>query len=157
MSPTSNHPVRPFWNCQASEMVAVLRQTQGKAQTFAQRVPITTTTTGNHCVGYDNVQDFLQHPALETVLICSRTRPESHLAMAGQLVAAAGKDCYILKNQWVNVPLKRCKTFNAFKSQQFHYVSLISVAPIHELKRSITRYSRMVRLARTFPKFSIVC
>ena len=115
----------PFWKCQGSELVAVMRRTPGKAQEFAQRVPTTTTNGNRCCVGYDNVQEFLQHPGLEAVYIC--TRPGSHLAMA-ELVAAAGKACYIEK------PVGRCSAetlqiMQLFQSKQLPlYTAYISRA-----------------------------
>ncbi len=83
----------PFWKCNGSELVAVMRRTPGKAQEFAKKkVP-------NPCVGYDNLQEFLQHPGLQAVYIC--TRPGTHLEI-GEQVAQAGKACYVEK------PVGRC-------------------------------------------------
>ena len=83
----------PFWKCDGSELVAVMRRTPGKAEEFAQNVP------GNNCVGYDNLEQMLQHPGLQAVYVC--TRPGSHVEIGTQ-VAEAGKACYIEK------PAGRC-------------------------------------------------
>jgi 1,5-anhydro-D-fructose reductase (1,5-anhydro-D-mannitol-forming) len=86
----------PFWKCHGSELVAVMRRTPGKAQEFAQmQVP----GGSGKCVGYENLQEFLEHPGLQAVYVC--TRPGTHLEIAKQ-VAAANKACYIEK------PVGRC-------------------------------------------------
>lgn len=84
----------PFWKCHGSELVAVMRRTPGKAQEFAQTI-----VPGGNCVGYDNLQEFLQHPGLQAVYVC--TRPGTHFEIAQQ-VAAARKACYVEK------PVGRC-------------------------------------------------
>lgn len=100
MSKTSRPPIRwgivglgdvtrqksgpPFWKCQGSELVAVMRRTPGKAQEFARQVP--------GCVGYDDLESFLQHPGLDAVYVA--TRPGTHLEICK---AAAGKFVYVEK------------------------------------------------------------
>lgn len=72
-----------------------MRRTPGQAAAWAKKnVP------GGQCVGYDNLQDFFQHPGgLDAVYIS--TRPGTHLELAKQ-VASAGKAVYIEK------PVGRC-------------------------------------------------
>lgn len=72
-----------------------MRRTPGKAAEFASKVP------GGNCVGYETLDDFLQHPGLDAIYVS--TRPGTHLEIC-QEVAAAGKDisCYIEK------PVGRC-------------------------------------------------
>ena len=87
----------PFWKCQGSELVAVMRRTPGKATEFAKRVP---TKEGKPpCLGYDNLDDFLKHPGLEAVYVA--TRPGTHASIAKK-VAEAGLACYVEK------PVGRC-------------------------------------------------
>lgn len=73
--------------------MAVMRRTPGKAAEFASKVP------GGNCVGYETLDDFLQHPGLDAIYVS--TRPGTHLKIC-QKVAAARKDCYIEK------PVGRC-------------------------------------------------
>ena len=82
----------PFWKCQGSELVAVMRRTPGKATEFAKRVP---TKEGKPpCVGYNDLDDFLKHPGLEAVYVA--TRPGTHASIAKK-VAEAGLACYVEK------------------------------------------------------------
>jgi len=83
----------PFWKCNGSELVAVMRRTPGKAEEFAANVP------GGKCVGYQDIEEFLQHPGLDAVYVS--TRPGTHLEIC-QKVAKAGKACYVEK------PVGRC-------------------------------------------------
>lgn len=78
----------PFWKCQGSELVAVMRRTPGKAKEYAEQVP------GGQCVGYDNLDAFLQHPGLEAVYVA--TQPGTHLEIC-KAAAAAGKIVYVEK------------------------------------------------------------
>ena len=87
----------PFWKCQGSELAAVMRRTPGKAAEFAARVPTKEGQMG--CVGYDNLEKFLEHPGLEAVYIA--TRPGTHSEIAKK-VAEAGLACYVEK------PVGRC-------------------------------------------------
>ena len=82
-----------FYKCEGSELAAVMRRTPGKAVEFASKVP------GGKCTGYDNIDDFLKHDALDAVYVS--TRPGSHLEIC-EKVAAAGKACYVEK------PVGRC-------------------------------------------------
>ena len=83
-----------FWKCDGSELVAVMRRTpERKAVEFAERVP------GGNCVGYDNIDEFLNHPDLDAVYVS--TRPGTQVEIC-QKVAAAGKHCYVEK------PVGRC-------------------------------------------------
>jgi predicted dehydrogenase len=88
----------PFWKCEGSELVAVMRRTPGKAVEFAANVP-PGQITGTKCVGYEDLEEFLRHPGLDAVYIS--TRPGTHLEI-GRQVAAAGKACYVEK------PVGRC-------------------------------------------------
>ena len=84
----------PFWKCNGSELVAVMRRTPGKAEEFAAKnVP------GGKCVGYQDIEEFLQHPGLDAVYVS--TRPGTHLEICRK-VARAGKACYVEK------PVGRC-------------------------------------------------
>jgi 1,5-anhydro-D-fructose reductase (1,5-anhydro-D-mannitol-forming) len=71
----------------------VMRRTPGKAAEFASKVP------GGNCVGYETLDDFLQHPGLDAIYVS--TRPGMHLEIC-QKVVAAGKCCYVEK------PVGRC-------------------------------------------------
>jgi len=82
-----------FYKCEGSNLVAVMRRTPGKAKDFAARVP------GGKCVGYEDLDAFLQHPGLDAVYIS--TRPGDHLEICRK-VATAGKACYVEK------PVGRC-------------------------------------------------
>lgn len=85
----------PFWKCEGSELVAVMRRTPGKAADWAKRVP------GGNCVGYDSLEEFLKHrPLLDAVYVA--TRPGSHLEVCSR-VAKAG-----IKNVYVEKPVGRC-------------------------------------------------
>ena len=83
----------PFYKCDNSELVAVMRRTPGKAKEFAKTVP------GGNCVGYDNLDNFLRHPDLDAVYVS--TRPGTHYEIC-QAVANAGLACYVEK------PVGRC-------------------------------------------------
>ena len=83
----------PFYKCENSELVAVMRRSPGKAKEFATTVP------GRNCVGYDNLDDFLRHPDLDAVYVS--TRPGTHYEIC-QAVANAGLACYVEK------PVGRC-------------------------------------------------
>ena len=83
----------PFYKCDGSELVAVMRRTPGKAKEFAAKVP------GGNCVGYEGIDKFLQHPGLDAVYVS--TRPGTHLEIC-EKVAKAGKACYVEK------PVGRC-------------------------------------------------
>lgn len=83
----------PFYKCKGSELVAVMRRTPGKAKEFAAKVP------GGKCIGYENLDEFLQHPGLDAVYVS--TRPGTHLDICRE-VAKAGKACYVEK------PVGRC-------------------------------------------------
>eukprot|EP00536_Pseudo-nitzschia_multiseries_P006092 jgi/Psemu1/296124/fgenesh1_pm.125_\ len=95
----------PFWKCEGSELVAVMRRTPGKAAEFAARVPTSNrksnsnSNSNSRCVGYDDLDRFLEHPGLEAVYVC--TRPGTHASIARK-VADAGLACYIEK------PVGRC-------------------------------------------------
>jgi len=92
----------PFWKCEGSELVAVMRRTPGKAAEFAARVPKKTNNNNDdksECVGYDNLDQFLKHPGLEAVYVS--TRPGTHAEIAKK-VADAGLACYVEK------PVGRC-------------------------------------------------
>lgn len=82
-----------FWKCHGSELVAVMRRSSGKAAAFAKNVP------GGKCVGYDTLEEFLQHHTMDAVYVA--TRPGTHLEICRK-VAAAGKACYVEK------PVGRC-------------------------------------------------
>lgn len=73
-----------------------MRRTPGKAAAFAAEVP---NSSGTPCVGYETLGEFLKHPYLDAVYIC--TRPGTNLEI-GKQVAAAGKACYVEK------PVGRC-------------------------------------------------
>ena len=77
----------PFWKCEGAQLVAVMRRTPGSAAKWAERVP-------GECVGYDDLDKFLKHPALDAVYVA--TPPGAHKEVALR-VAAAGKHCYIEK------------------------------------------------------------
>lgn len=83
----------PFWLCDGSELVAVMRRTPDKAKEFANKVP------GGNCVGYEDIDAFLSHPDLDAVYVS--TRPGTHLEICKK-VAQAGKSCYVEK------PVGRC-------------------------------------------------
>jgi 1,5-anhydro-D-fructose reductase (1,5-anhydro-D-mannitol-forming) len=85
-----------FWKCQGSALVAVMRRTPGKAAEFAAKVP---GGDQQSCVGYETLDQFLQHPGLDAVYVS--TRPGTQLDICQQ-VAAAGKACYVEK------PVGRC-------------------------------------------------
>jgi hypothetical protein len=68
----------PFWKCDGSELVAVMRRTPGKAKEFAAKVP--KSKNNQECMGYDNLDDFLSHPGLEAVYVA--TRPGTHSEIA---------------------------------------------------------------------------
>mmetsp|Transcript_29712 Transcript_29712/g.63639 ORF Transcript_29712/g.63639 Transcript_29712/m.63639 type:complete len:470 (-) Transcript_29712:186-1595(-) len=89
----------PFWKCEGSELVAVMRRTPGKASEFARRVPNKSTQNNNACVGYEDLDEFLKHPGLEAVYVA--TRPGTHAEIATR-VAEAGLACYVEK------PVGRC-------------------------------------------------
>ena len=99
----------PFWKCQGSELAAVMRRTPGKAAEFAARVPTKEGQMG--CVGYDNLEKFLEHPGLEAVYIA--TRPGTHSEIAKK-VAEAGLACYIEK------PVGRCSAETIELSEAFN-------------------------------------
>jgi len=84
----------PFWKCDGSELVAVMRRTQGAAADFAKTVP------GGGCTGYDDFDSFLAHPGgLDAIYVS--TRPGTHLEICAK-VAKAGLACYVEK------PVGRC-------------------------------------------------
>lgn len=83
----------PFWKCEGSELIAVMRRTPGKAAEWANRVP------GGHCVGYDSLDKFLQQP-LDAVYVA--TRPGSHLEVCRRVAQAGIKSVYVEK------PVGRC-------------------------------------------------
>ena len=70
----------PFWKCDGSELVAVMRRTPGKAKEFAAKVPKSRKNNNQDCVGYDNLDEFLSHPGLEAVYVA--TRPGTHAEIA---------------------------------------------------------------------------
>ena len=70
----------PFWKCDGSELVAVMRRTPGKAKEFAAKVPKSRKNVNQDCVGYDNLDEFLSHPGLEAVYVA--TRPGTHAEIA---------------------------------------------------------------------------
>ena len=70
----------PFWKCDGSELVAVMRRTPGKAKEFAAKVPKSRNNNNQDCVGYDNLDEFLSHPGLEAVYVA--TRPGTHAEIA---------------------------------------------------------------------------
>ena len=71
----------PFWKCDGSELVAVMRRTPGKAKEFAAKVPKSRKKNNQQdCVGYDNLDEFLSHPGLEAVYVA--TRPGTHAEIA---------------------------------------------------------------------------
>jgi 1,5-anhydro-D-fructose reductase (1,5-anhydro-D-mannitol-forming) len=72
-----------------------MRRTPGKAAEFASKVP------GGNCVGYETLDDLLQHPGLDAIYVS--TRPGTHLDIC-QKVAAAGKDIYC----YIEKPVGRC-------------------------------------------------
>ena len=84
----------PFFKCEGSSLVAVMRRTPGKATEWAQ-----TMWPGGECMGYDNLDEFLQHDGLDAVYIASP--PGAHAEIC-QKVAAAGKAAYVEK------PVGRC-------------------------------------------------
>ena len=92
---TNNKSGPPFFKCNGSSLVAVMRRTPGKATEWVQRV----VPPGNQCVGYDNLDDFLRHDGLDAVYIS--TPPASHVEICRK-VAAAGKAVYVEK------PVGRC-------------------------------------------------
>lgn len=83
-----------FYKCDGSELVAVMRRTTGMAKAFAKTVP------GGKCVGYEDIDAFLQHPSGLDVVYVS-TRPGTHLEIC-TMVASAGIACYVEK------PVGRC-------------------------------------------------
>lgn len=83
----------PFYLCEGSELAAVMRRTPNKAKEYASNVP------GGRCVGYEDLDEFLQHPNLDAVYVS--TRPGTHLEIC-EKVANAGKACYVEK------PVGRC-------------------------------------------------
>ena len=82
-----------FYKCQGSSLVAVMRRTPDKAREYAARVP------GGNCVGYESIDEFLNHDGLDAVYVS--TRPGTHLEIC-KLVAQAGKHVYVEK------PVGRC-------------------------------------------------
>jgi len=86
----------PFYKCRGSELVAVMRRTPGKAAEWVeqQNVP-----SHMHCKGYDDLDEFLNHPGLDAVYVA--TRPGTHLEICRK-VAAARKAVYVEK------PVGRC-------------------------------------------------
>ena len=86
----------PFWKCEGSELVAVMRRTPGKAAEFAAKVP---KNGKSECAGYENLDVFLKHPGMEAVYVA--TRPGTHFEIAKK-VADAGLACYVEK------PVGRC-------------------------------------------------
>jgi len=95
-----------FYKCQRSALVAVMRRTPGKAAAFAAHVPsqiILSEKTHKQqtlsCVGYDDLDSFLNHSQMDAVYVS--TRPGTHLEIC-QKVAMAGKACYVEK------PVGRC-------------------------------------------------
>ena len=79
----------PFYKCDGSRLVAVMRRTPGAAKAWARsNVP------GGKCLGYEDLDAFLAHPDLDAVYVA--TPPGGHLETALR-VAAAGKHCYIEK------------------------------------------------------------
>ncbi|KAL7559743.1 hypothetical protein ACA910_003325 [Epithemia clementina (nom. ined.)] len=84
----------PFFKCNGSSLVAVMRRSPGKAAEWAQRM-----VPGGQCVGYDNLDDFLRHDGLDAVYIA--TPPGQHADICRK-VAAAGKAVYVEK------PVGRC-------------------------------------------------
>lgn len=85
----------PFYKCDGSELVAVMRRTPGKAAEWVKKNEI----PGGNCVGYESLSEFLQHPGLDAVYIS--TRPGTHLEIC-RAVAEAGKAVYVEK------PVGRC-------------------------------------------------
>jgi len=77
----------PFWKCDGSELVAVMRRTPGKAKEFAAKVP--KSKNDQECVGYDNLDDFLSHPGLEAVYVA--TRPGTHSEIAKKVAVCNAK------------------------------------------------------------------
>jgi hypothetical protein len=77
----------PFWKCDGSELVAVMRRTPGKAKEFAAKVP--RSKNNQECVGYDNLDDFLSHPGLEAVYVA--TRPGTHSEIARKVAVCNAK------------------------------------------------------------------
>lgn len=119
----------PFWKCEGSELVAVMRRTPGKAQEFAQRVP------NDNCKGYENLDAMLQHPGLQAVYVS--TRPGTHLEI-GKRVAEAGKACYIEK------PVGRC----AAETQQLQEIFVERGLPLYTayISRAYERTQALKRL-----------
>lgn len=85
----------PFWKCKHSELVAAMRRTPGKAKEWASRVP------GGACVGYDRLDDFLQHKGMDAVYVA--TRPGSHLEIIREVVKIS-----TIQAIYVEKPVGRC-------------------------------------------------
>ena len=89
-----------FYKCEGSALVAVMRRTAGKAAAFAENVPSQIVSNQSiSCVGYDDLDSFLNHPEMDAVYVS--TRPGTHLEIC-EKVAMAGKACYVEK------PVGRC-------------------------------------------------
>lgn len=101
----------PFYKADGCELVAVMRRTPGKAAEWAQRVP-------GQCVGYDNLNAFLDHPGLDAVYVA--TRPGSHFEICKQ-AASKGKTIYVEK------PVGRC----AAETKAIADLSQISGQPVY--------------------------
>ena len=99
----------PFYKCDGSDLVAVMRRTPGKAKEFAAQVP------GGDCVGYENLDEFLKHPGMDAVYVS--TRPGTHLDICRQ-VALAGKACYVEK------PVGRCAEETEMITRMFQNAGL---------------------------------
>ena len=125
----------PFWKCEGSELVAVIRRTPGKASEFATRVP--SKNENRKCVGYDDLESFLKHPGLEAVYVA--TRPGTHSEIAKK-VAEAGLACYVEK------PVGRCASETRELTETFDRVGL----PLYTayISRAYERTQALRRLMR---------
>lgn len=88
-----------FWKCNGSQLVAVMRRTSNVASKWVDaNVP----GGKDACKGYDNIDDFLNHPELDAVYIA--TPPGSHLEIAKKVATSNGNilACYVEK------PVGRC-------------------------------------------------
>jgi len=120
-----------FYKCDNSQLVAVMRRTPGMAQAWVKDQQ---SHLENECVGYDNLEAFLQHPGLTAVYVA--TPPGAHLSIAKQ-VAALGLPVYVEKS------VGRCawetqEMVNLFQSKNVpFYTTYISRA--YERTRAIRR------------------
>lgn len=95
----------PFWKCEGSRLVAVTRRTPGAAAAFAAGVPPTPDDDGGRCVGYDDLDDFLNHPGgLDAVYVC--TPPGAHLEVCERIAAASAAGSTMAV--YVEKPVGRC-------------------------------------------------